>query len=109
MMNAPFHVMAISGFHSFLSHQVSSFPTLLHNVPVCNPDAVERFFEDLLAPTPVGEEPKAVKAAKAVTWFAVIVLVVIEIGVSIKTGGMPFDGDRQAGLPTPAAVQETAE
>ena len=28
---------------------------------------------------------------KSITWFAVIALVVVEIVVSVKTDGMPFD------------------
>ena len=44
--------------------------------------------DELLAPTPTGKEPKIILLAKNVTWFAVIVLVLIEIFVSIKTGNI---------------------
>lgn len=46
--------------------------------------------DELLAPTPAGKEPKIIQLAKNITWFSVIVLVLIEIFVSIKTGGAPF-------------------
>ena len=52
--------------------------------------AIQRQLEDLLAPTPAGQDPKLAVLAKQVTWVAVIVLVLIEIFVSVKTGGMPF-------------------
>ena len=52
---------------------------------------VARYFEELTAPTPQGQEPKAVKLVKQITWVSVIGLVLIEIYVSIKTGGAPFD------------------
>ena len=52
--------------------------------------AIQRKFEELFAPTPAGQDPKLAVLAKQVTWAAVIVLVLIEIFVSIKTGGMPF-------------------
>lgn len=52
---------------------------------------LQRNIEDLLAPTPQGQEPKAVKLAKQITWVAVIMLVLAEIVVSIKVGGMPFE------------------
>jgi len=32
-----------------------------------------------------------VTLVKSITWFAVIALVVVEIVVSVKTDGMPFD------------------
>jgi len=51
---------------------------------------IQRNFEELTAPTAAGEEPKAIKLAKTVTWGAVIVLVLIEIVVSLKVGGAPF-------------------
>jgi len=54
-------------------------------------NVVQRYAEDLLAPTPVGEEPKLVKLAKTITWASVLILVLVEIVVSIKVGGMPFD------------------
>ena len=50
-------------------------------------DPIETLFEDLTKPTPKGEEPIAVKYIKSITWFAVIALVLVEIFVSIKTGG----------------------
>ena len=52
--------------------------------------AIQRQVEDLLAPTPAGQDPKLAVLAKQVTWIAVIGLVLIEIFVSLKTGGMPF-------------------
>jgi len=52
---------------------------------------LEKSLEELFAPTPAGQEPKLAKLAKQVTWVAVLVLVMIEIVVSVKTGGMPFD------------------
>lgn len=53
--------------------------------------AAQRYVDDLLAPTAAGKEPKSVELMKSVTWFAVCVLVIIEIFVSVKVGGMPFD------------------
>lgn len=63
---------------------------------------LQRNVEQLLAPTPVGEEPKIVQLAKAVTWGAVILLVVLEIVVSVKVGGAPFDFSKAStgGTPT---------
>ena len=52
---------------------------------------MERYLEELLAPTPAGQEPKSIVLIKSITWFAVIVLVLIEIVVSVKVGGMPFE------------------
>ena len=45
--------------------------------------------EDLAKPDEPGSEPKSVQLIKAVTWFGVIALVLVEIFVSIKTGGNP--------------------
>jgi hypothetical protein len=39
----------------------------------------------------IGKEPKSVELMKSITWFAVIALVVVEIGVSVKVGGAPID------------------
>lgn len=55
---------------------------------------LERFIDDMTAPTPAGQEPKMIKYAKNVTWLAVGVLVLIEIYVSVKVGGMPFDSSK---------------
>ena len=52
---------------------------------------VQRYLDDLLAPTPPGQEPKSIILIKSITWFAVIVLVLIELFVSVKVGGMPFE------------------
>lgn len=52
---------------------------------------IERNLEELFAPTPAGQEPKVIQIAKTVTWGAVILLVLVEIGVSIKVGGAPFE------------------
>lgn len=54
-------------------------------------DPVQRYFEELLAPTPQGQEPKTVQVVKAITWFSVMVLVLIEIYISVKVGGSPFN------------------
>ena len=55
--------------------------------------AIMRYLEDLSKPSTVpGEEPKSVQLIKAVTWFGVIALVLVEIFVSIKTGGAPPPG-----------------
>ena len=54
----------------------------------------ERFIDRMTAPTPKGKEPEAVKLVKQITWGAVLVLVLIEIYVSIKVGGAPFDIDK---------------
>ena len=45
--------------------------------------------EELIEPTPVGKEPKTVELIKAITWFSIIALVVVEIVVSIKSGTSP--------------------
>jgi hypothetical protein len=58
----------------------------------------ERFLDDLTAPTLPGEEPKSIKLAKNITWLAVGVLVLIEIYVSVKVGGMPFDTSKSTGI-----------
>ena len=70
---------------------------------------VQQYIDELFAPTPVGrnsdssihtsdrvlnvlgQEPKMIQLIKSVTWFSVIVLVLVEIVVSIKVGGMPFE------------------
>jgi len=57
------------------------------------------YIEELFEPTPAGKEPKSVSLMKSVTWGAVIVLVLIEIFVSIKEGGAPFDFGKVS-LPT---------
>ena len=62
---------------------------------------LQRNVEQLLAPTPVGQEPKIVQLAKAVTWGAVILLVVLEIVVSVKVGGAPFDFSKASNGGTP--------
>ena len=54
-------------------------------------DPRQRYLEELLAPAAPGQEPKIVQVAKTVTWVAVLVLVILEIVVSVKVGGMPFD------------------
>ena len=59
----------------------------------------ERFIKKMTAPTPKGQEPEAVKLVKQITWGAVIVLVLIEIYVSVKVGGAPFDPSK-ATLPS---------
>lgn len=59
-------------------------------MPLCV-DAVQRYIDEVLAPTPVGQEPKLSQLAKTITWVAVLLLVLTEIFVSIKVGGMPFD------------------
>lgn len=51
----------------------------------------ERFIDRMSAPTPKGKEPEDVKLVKQITWGAVLVLVLIEIYVSVKVGGAPFD------------------
>jgi hypothetical protein len=58
---------------------------------------LQRSVEELLAPTPSGKEPKIVGLAKTVTWGAVILLVLLEIVVSIKVGGAPFDFSNKSG------------
>jgi hypothetical protein len=60
---------------------------------------VERWMEKMTAPTPKGQEPEAVKLVKQITWGAVIVLVLVEIFVSVKVGGAPFDPSK-ASLPS---------
>lgn len=60
--------------------------------------------EDFTAPTPIGQEPKSVQTIKAITWFAVIVLVLIELFVSVKTGGMPFDAEKVSFTAAPSEV-----
>lgn len=57
-------------------------------------NGIERFIDRITAPTPKGQEPEAVKLVKQITWGAVIVLVLIEIYVSVKVGGAPFDADK---------------
>jgi len=66
----------------------------IYSLAVCMPvyaDAVQRYIDEVLAPTPVGQEPKLSQLAKTITWVAVLLLVLTEIFVSIKVGGMPFD------------------
>ena len=60
---------------------------------------LEKLTDEYLAPTPAGKEPKIIQAAKTVTWVAVLLLVLVEIFVSIKVGGMPFDTTRAAAPP----------
>eukprot|EP01031_Cornospumella_fuschlensis_P024937 gene24937-30130_t len=66
-----------------------------------------RLAKDYLAPTPAGKEPKLVELIKSVTWISVLVLIAVEIFVSFKVGGSPFDLKRavldsgDGTLPTP--------
>lgn len=62
--------------------------------------AVERYLDEITAPTPAGQEPKLVKIMKQITWGAVLVLVLLEIFVSVKEGGMPFDFSQKSGAPS---------
>jgi hypothetical protein len=62
-------------------------------------NGLERFITKMTAPTPKGQEPEAVKLVKQITWVSVIMLVLIEIYVSVKVGGAPFDPSK-ATLPT---------
>ena len=64
-------------------------------------DAVERFIDEMTAPTPPGQEPKSVSLVKSITWFAVIVLVLLEIVVSVKSGGLPFELSKVQLTPSP--------
>lgn len=59
----------------------------------------ERFIDDITTPTPKGQEPKAIQYIKSITWFAVIVLVLVEIFVSLKVGGAPFKFGESMELP----------
>ena len=52
-------------------------------------DPFERFIDDVTAPTEKGTEPKAIQYIKSITWVAVLLLVLVEIFISIKTGGEP--------------------
>ena len=54
-------------------------------------NGLERFVQKMTAPTPKGQEPESVKLVKQITWVAVILLVLVEILVSVKVGGAPFD------------------
>lgn len=54
----------------------------------------------------MGQEPKIVQTAKTVTWIAVLLLVILEIVVSVKVGGMPFDFSKKS---TAEIVQETGQ
>lgn len=52
-------------------------------------DAVQRYLDELTQPAVPGQEPKSVQVIKAITWFSIIALVVVEIVVSIKSGSSP--------------------
>ena len=75
-----------------------------HFLTVMTTDAVERYLSDLLQPTPAGEEPKLVQLAKTVTWGCVLLLVVVEIFVSVKVGGMPFGSSPEPPPPTSSSL-----
>jgi hypothetical protein len=62
--------------------------------------------EDLTKPTPPGEEPKSIQLIKAITWFGVIALVLVEIFVSIKSGGSPSSTNQNIISPAPPSLQE---
>lgn len=53
-------------------------------------DPLQRIIDEYTAPTPAGQEPKSVQLVKTITWGAVLLLVIAEIVVSVKVGGMPF-------------------
>lgn len=54
----------------------------------------------------LGQEPKAIQLIKSVTWFSVILLVLVEIIVSIKVGGMPFDLGKVTLPEVPSFIQK---
>jgi len=101
VMDTPMETMTstISGFdESFITNRLSDskLPPLRGTVQekqslYNQKNAVQRYIDEVLAPTPVGQEPKLSQLAKTVTWVAVLLLVLTEIFVSIKVGGMPFD------------------
>lgn len=73
-------------------------------IPYIATDSVQRYLSELLAPTPTGQEPKLVELAKTVTWGCVILLVLVEIVVSVKVGGLPF----QSSSPPPPSLSDIA-
>ena len=81
------------------SLHVCIWPYITSNLPSFLIGAIERYLEELKAPTPVGEEPKTVQLIKAITWFGVIALVLVEIFVSIKLGSTPPTGPPATPLP----------
>lgn len=60
---------------------------------------IQNAYDEYFAPTAAGQEPKLVKAAKTVTWVSVLLLVIVEIVVSVKVGGLPFEFGKVS-LPT---------
>ncbi len=72
--------------------EISKLPPLQGTAGAKQLEASKKsYIEELFEPTPAGKEPKLVSLMKTVTWGAVLVLVVIEIFVSLKEGGAPFD------------------
>lgn len=72
--------------------EISKLPPLQGTASAKQLEASKKsYIEELFEPTPAGKEPKLVSLMKTVTWGAVLVLVLIEIFVSLKEGGAPFD------------------
>ena len=69
---------------------------------------LQRGVEELLALTPTGKEPKIVGLAKTVTWGAVLLLVLLEIVVSVKVGGAPFDFSKSSLTSGSDGIESTA-
>ena len=59
-------------------------------------------------PPASGQEPKLVSTMKTVTWVAVLLLVIVEIIVSLKVGGSPFNVG-QVGAPPPPRPPSISE
>jgi len=52
---------------------------------------VMRFWKEQTDPTPAGQEPNSIQLAKKCAWAGVLSLALIELVVSVKVGGMPFE------------------
>jgi hypothetical protein len=50
-----------------------------------------RFWKEQTDPTPAGQEPNSIQLAKKCAWAGVLSLAIIELIVSVKVGGMPFE------------------
>lgn len=75
-----------------IKQEISKLPPLQGTAGAKQLEASKKsYIEELFEPTPAGKEPKLVSLMKSITWGAVLILVLIEIFVSLKEGGAPFD------------------
>jgi len=92
MDNIPFSVDIEKDISNNIRQEISKLPPLQGTAGAKQLEASKKsYIDELFEPTPAGKEPKLVSLLKSITWGAVLILVLIEIFVSLKVGGAPFD------------------